>query len=161
MERLAVGVIIGILLSIISVALFTAWQTVQDIGGVMAIFSLDGIVSLLGENFSWDLFSFFTSIASFSIESLLNPVFLAWLFVGIISGAIAKGVTRGISASAIVLVVNILLWFLLALLAGQDIASWFTTGLVSTLGGIAGAAVGSILGGLIGGAISGPYEEFY
>lgn len=161
MARLVVGIIVGILLSLISVSLFTMWSVIQSIGGFAGIISLNGLVTLLGANFGWDALSFFMNISSFSIEGLFNSVLLGWLFVGIVAGGIAKGISRGISATAIVLVVNLLLWILLALLDGEDIAAWFTSGLMTTLGGIIGAAIGAILGGLIGGAISGPYEEFY
>ncbi|MHA1931784.1 MAG: hypothetical protein ACW96X_04535 [Promethearchaeota archaeon] len=118
---------------------------------------LKAIALLLGANFKFDIFAFFSGSSAFLVAQLL-----AWLFIGYISGTIAKGLRRGIIASLLVVVIDILLWIILNIVSGEDLMALFTgLQLSETLGGIISALLGTFIGGLLGGIISGPYEEIY
>ena len=115
---------------------------------------------LVGSNFDFDMISFFTG--SPSILGFFAPEILAWIFMGYITGTIAKGLRRGAIASALVVVIVLLIWILLNIASGQDLMSLFQgTQLTETLGGIISALVGVLIGGSVGGLVSGPFEEFY
>jgi hypothetical protein len=115
---------------------------------------------LVGANFDFDMISFLSG--SPSVLGFFAPEILAWIFIGYISGTIAKGLKRGVIASAIVVVLVFLIWILLTIIIGDDLMTIFQgTQLIETLGGIFSAFIGVFIGGSIGGLISGPYEEFY
>jgi hypothetical protein len=115
---------------------------------------------LLGANFDFDMISFLSG--SPSVLGFFAPEILAWIFIGYISGSIAKGLKRGVIASALVVTLVFLIWILLTIIIGDDLMTIFQgTQLIETLGGIFSAFIGVFIGGSIGGLISGPYEEFY
>ncbi|MHA2035311.1 MAG: hypothetical protein ACW98X_02695 [Promethearchaeota archaeon] len=118
---------------------------------------LRAIALLIGANFKFDILAFFSGSSEFLVAQLL-----AWLFIGYISGTIAKGFRRGIIAGLLVVVVDILLWIILNIVSGEDLMALFQgVQLSETMGGIISALLGAFIGGLLGGIISGPYEEFY
>ena len=83
------------------------------------------------------------------------------IFIGYLTGSIAKGLRRGIIASSLVVIVVLLIWILLSIFSGQDLMALFQgTQLTETLGGIFSAFIGVLIGGVVGGLVSGPYEEF-
>ena len=121
---------------------------------------LKAIALLIGANFNFDILAFFSG--SLTVAGVLAAQLLAWLFIGYISGTIAKGLRRGIIASLLVVVVDILLWIILNIVSGEDLMFKFQgVELSATLGGIISALLGALIGGLLGGLISGPYEEYY
>lgn len=161
MARLNIGVVVGIALSFLSVAFFTAWESYFAIEPIYRSDPLRGVVRLLGSNFSFDIIAFFFS-GNLTIIGFLAPALLAWIFVGYISGSIAKGLKNGVLAGIMVLVVILLLWILLNIVSGEDLMALFQgIQLFATLGGILSAIIGVILGSATGGYISGPEEEFY
>ncbi|MHA2280644.1 MAG: hypothetical protein ACXAC5_07320 [Promethearchaeota archaeon] len=117
---------------------------------------LKAIALLIGANFKFDILAFFSGSSAFLVAQLL-----AWLFIGYISGTIAKGFRRGIIAGLLVVVIDILLWIIFNIVSGEDLMALFSVQLTETLGGIISALLGAFIGGLIGGIISGPYEEIY
>ena len=118
---------------------------------------LKAVALLLGANFKFDILAFFSGSSNFLVAQLL-----AWIFIGYISGTIAKGMRRGIIASFIVVVIDVLFWIILNIVSGEDLMALFSgLQLSETLGGIISALLGAFIGGLLGGVISGPYEEIY
>ncbi len=162
MARLGIGVAVGIALSIISVALFTAWGTMRNVTRAMELAStIEGITLLLSLNFEYRVTDALGP-SGFNIYLLFAPTLLGWLLVGYVSGTIAKGAKRGLMAGALVVVIDLLVWILLSVISGEDLMALFQGAqLISTLGGILGGLGGAVATGLIGGIISGPYEEFY
>ena len=115
---------------------------------------------LVGANFDFDMISFFTG--SPTLIGFFVPEILAWIFIGYITGSIAKGLKRGVLASSLVVIIVLLIWILLSIITGEDLMLLFQgPQLIETLGGIISAFVGVLIGGLFGGLVSGPYEEFY
>jgi hypothetical protein len=95
------------------------------------------------------------------MQGFLAPQLLSWIFIGYISGTIAKGLKRGFLTSLIVIIVVLLMWILLSIISGEDLMALFEgLQLIATVGGIISALLGGIAGGVAGGFISGPYEEF-
>lgn len=158
--RLAIGILVGVILSFFSAFFFNMMVILNQIqlyagNDVLRIAAL-----LVGANFDFDMISFIT--VSPSILGFFAPEILAWIFIGYISGTISKGLRRGVIASALVVVIVLLIWILLSIISGQDLMTLFQgSQLIETLGGIISAFVGVLIGGSIGGLISGPYEEFY
>ena len=114
---------------------------------------------LVGANFDFDMISFITG--SPSILGFFAPEILAWIFIGYISSTIAKGLKRGVIASALIVVIVLLIWIILSIFSGVDLMALFQGDqLFETLGGIISAFIGVLIGGSVGGLISGPYEEF-
>ncbi|MFX1258278.1 MAG: hypothetical protein ACFFAN_10485 [Promethearchaeota archaeon] len=156
MVRLLLAVIVGIILSFVSVALFTAWESLKEVTGSANIFS--AIAKLLGTNFSFDIISFFGG--NMNIIGFLAPPLLAWIFVGYISGTIARGPKNGAIAGLLVFIVILLTWIITTLIAGEIFLELFQgTHLIATLGGILSGIIGAILGSVLGGLVSGR-EEF-
>jgi hypothetical protein len=156
--RLVLGIIFGILLSIFSIGAFTMWQSFIEIQTYFGATPLKAIYVLFRDNFTFDFIGLFTS-GTFTIYTLFAPQLLSWLFVGFISGAIAKGFKRGLMTGFIVVLVDILLWIVFGIFAQEDMFNLFTdTTAISTYGGIVSGIIGGLIGGSIGGAISGPYE---
>ncbi|TKJ22767.1 MAG: hypothetical protein CEE43_05940 [Promethearchaeota archaeon Loki_b32] len=158
--RLIIGILVGITLSFFTVFFFNMMVIVDQIK-LLSGTNLTKIASLLiGANFDFDMISFFSG--SPSILGFFAPEFLAWIFIGYITGTIAKGLKRGTIASILVVIVVLLIWIILSIISGQDLMALFQgTQLTETLGGIISALVGVLLGGSVGGLVSGPYEEFY
>jgi hypothetical protein len=158
--RLIVGILIGIILSFLSVFFFNMESIFNQIELLMQLDPdsnlLKAIALLIGANFKFDILAFFSGSSAFLVAQLL-----AWLFIGYISGTIAKGFRRGIIAGLLVVVIDILLWIIFNIVSGEDLMALFSVQLTETLGGIISALLGAFIGGLIGGIISGPYEEIY
>ena len=118
---------------------------------------LKAIIIQIGANFKFDLIAFFTGTQDIAEVA---PQLLASIFIGFLSGTIAKGLKRGLIASTLVIIVAFLIWMLLSVISGEDLMALFQgPQLSSTIGGILSAILGAIIGGLIGGFVSGPYEE--
>lgn len=158
--RLIIGILVGITLSFFTVFFFNMMVILDQIK-LLSGTNLTKIASLLiGANFDFDMISFFSG--SPSILGFFAPEILAWIFIGYITGTIAKGLKRGTIASVLVVIVVLLIWIILSIISGQDLMALFQgTQLTETLGGIISAIVGVLLGGSVGGLVSGPYEEFY
>ncbi|MFX0002901.1 MAG: hypothetical protein ACFE9C_17480 [Candidatus Hodarchaeota archaeon] len=155
--RLVIGIIVGVTLSFFSALFFN----MTDIITIMSS-GIDGlrIVALLvGANFDFDMISYFTG--SPTILGFFVPEILAWIFIGYISGTIAKGLKRGVIAVSLVVVIVLSIWIILSIFSQVDLMALFQgSQLIETLGGIISAFIGVLIGGSIGGLISGPYEEF-
>ena len=158
--RLIIGILVGITLSFFTVFFFNMMVILDQIK-LLSGTNLTKIASLLiGANFDFDMISFFSG--SPYILGFFAPEILAWIFIGYITGTIAKGLKRGTIASILVVIVVLLIWIILSIISGQDLMALFQgTQLTETLGGIISAIVGVLLGGSVGGLVSGPYEEFY
>lgn len=116
------------------------------------------IAYLIEANFvgTYNIFS-----GPFNIIKLLNPQFLSWIFIGYISGSIAKGKKRAVLTSLIVVVIVVLIWVSFNIISGTDLMAMFQgQQLRDTLGGIIAALISCLLGGVLGGLVSGPYEDF-
>ena len=156
--RLIFGIVIGIILSFLSVFFFNMESIFNNIQNNADTNLLKAIALLIGANFKFDIIEFFSG--TLTVSGFFAAQLLAWLFIGYISGTIAKGLRRGIIAG--LLVVVILLWIILSIVSGEDLMALFQgTQLSETLGGIISGLLGAFIGGSIGGLISGPYEEFY
>ena len=157
--RLIIGIIIGIVISFFTVFFFNMTVILNQIQ-LYAGTDIIRIASLLvGANFDFNMISFFTGTPT--ILGFFAPELLAWIFIGYITGSIAKGLRRGVIASSLVVIVVLLIWILLSIFSGEDLMAMFQgSQLIITIGGIIGAVIGSILGGAIGGMVSGPAEEF-
>lgn len=159
--RLVIGIILGVLLSFFSVFFFNMTDILAQIdlyagGDVLKIAAL-----LVGANFDFDMISFIYPGPP-SVLGFFAPEILAWIFIGFISGTIAKGLRRGVIVSSLVVVIVLLIWIILSIISGEDLMALFQgTQLIETLGGIISAFIGVLIGGLVGGLVSGPYEEFY
>jgi len=157
--RLVISIIIGVILSFFSAFFFNMMVILNQIelhagSDVLRIAAL-----LVGANFDFDMISFITG--SPSILGFFAPEILAWIFIGYISGTIAKGLRRGLIAGSLVVVIVLSIWIILSIFSQVDLMSLFTGNqLIETLGGIISALIGVLIGGSVGGLISGPYEEF-
>lgn len=158
--RLIFGIIIGIILSFLSVFFFNMESIFNQIQIYADTDLLKAIALLIGANFKFDIIAFFSG--SLSVSGFFAAQLLAWLFVGYVSGTISKGLRRGIIAGLLVVVIDVLLWIIFSIVSGEDLMALFQgTQLSETLGGIISAILGTFIGGGLGGLISGPYEEFY
>ncbi len=158
--RLVIGIIIGVVFSFFTVFFFNMHYIFEVIRTTAESDFLKLVTLLIGANFKFDIISFFTGTPSFA--DFFASQLLAMIFIGFLSGSISKGLRRGLIASALVIVVNLLIWMLLSVIGGEDLMALFQgPQLVSTIGGILTAIIGALLGGLLGGLISGPYEEVY
>jgi hypothetical protein len=156
--RLIFGIIAGIALSFVSVFFFNMESLVNQIQTETDI--IKKITLLIGANFKFDIIGLFTG--ALTVTGFFAAQLLAWLFIGYISGTIAKGLRRGIITSALVVVIDLLIWIILNIISGEDLMALFQgIQLSETLGGIISALLGVLIGGLLGGLISGPYEEYY
>lgn len=159
MARLIVGIIIGVILSFFSVSLFTQFQPIQELYNILTDEPLRWFTIYLEYSFNYDLFSLIFGNTALSVYTILTPVFLSWLFVGLMSGLIVRGKKRGIMAGVLVTVIVVLIWILIGIVSGRDLMNLFQgINLLVTVGGILGALIASILGGLLGGIIAGNHE---
>ncbi|MFW9999386.1 MAG: hypothetical protein ACFE9Q_16115 [Candidatus Hodarchaeota archaeon] len=155
--RLIIGIIIGVTLSFFTAFFFNMTDIVTIISS--GINGLRMVALLVGANFDFDMISFITG--SPSILGFFVPEILAWIFIGYLTGSIAKGLRRGTIASLLVVIIVLLFWIILSIISGEDLMSLFQgTQLIETLGGIISAFIGVLIGGVVGGLVSGPYEEF-
>ncbi len=156
--RLIFGIIIGIVLSFLSVFFFNMESISNQIQAEPSL--LRAIALLIGANFKFDIIAFFTG--TLSVTGFFAAQLLAWLFIGYISGTMAKGLRRGITASLLVVVIDILIWIILNIIVGEDLMAFFQgIQLSETLGGLISALIGGFIGGSVGGLISGPNEKYY
>lgn len=158
--RLIFGILIGVVLSFFTVFFFNMMNILDQIKIYAENDLLRTLALLVGANFDFDMVSFF--LGSPSLFGFFAPEILAWIFIGYVSGSIAKGLKRGIISSLLVVVIVLLIWIILSIVSGEDLMALFQgTQLTETLGGMISAFLGAFCGGLIGGLVSGPYEEFY
>jgi hypothetical protein len=158
--RLIFGIIIGLILSFLSVFFFNMENIFNQIKSYADTDVLKAIALLIGANFKFDIIAFFSG--DFPTSGFFAAQLLAWLFIGYLSGTISKGLRRGITAGLLVVVIDVLLWIIFSIVSGEDLMALFQgTQLSETLGGIISAILGAFIGGALGGLISGPYEEFY
>ncbi|MHA1291321.1 MAG: hypothetical protein ACTSQJ_01480 [Promethearchaeota archaeon] len=137
------------------------WISIDLILRYFADDPIHAFALILKSNFEFDIINFFINNKAITLAEFLSPQILAWLFVGFVSGAIAKGLKRGFIAGSIVVVINLLMWIIVSVIAQEDVFSYFQeTMLFITIGGILSAFLAGIIGGIIGGIVSGPYEEF-
>ncbi|MFX1553225.1 MAG: hypothetical protein ACFFBV_04795 [Promethearchaeota archaeon] len=159
--RLVIGIIFGVLLSFFSVFFFNMTDILAQIDLYAGGDVLKRAALLVGANFDFDMISFIYPGPP-SVLGFFAPEILAWIFIGFISGTIAKGLRRGVIVSSLVVVIVLLIWIILSIISGEDLMALFQgTQLIETLGGIISAFIGVLIGGLVGGLVSGPYEEFY
>ncbi|MFX0035691.1 MAG: hypothetical protein ACFE9I_08635 [Candidatus Hermodarchaeota archaeon] len=158
--RLVIGIIVGVIFSFFTVFFFNMTVILNQIQSYAGENALKTLTLLIGSNFDFDMISFM--IIEPSVLGFFAPEILAWIFIGYISGTIAKGLRRGTIASVLVVIIVLLIWIILSIISGEDLMALFQgTQLIETLGGIISAIIGGLIGGLVGGLISGPYEEFY
>jgi hypothetical protein len=157
--RLIIGIIVGICFSFLTVFFFHMEDVIIRIQLYLGSDALRVVILMIGANFEFDLISFFTGTPN--ISGFFAPQLLASIFIGYLSGTIAKGVKRGLTVGTLVIVIDLLIWMLLSVVAGEDLMALFQGAqLSSTVGGILSALIGSIFGGFLGGLIAGPYEEY-
>ncbi len=158
--RLIIGIIVGVVLSFVSVFFFNMENIINQIQINADSNIMKAIALLIGANFQFDIIAFFTG--SSTISGFFAAQLLAWLFIGYITGSISKGLRRGIMAALLVVIIDILFWIIFSIISGEDLMALFQgIRLAETLGGIISGFLGAFVGGLIGGLISGPYEEIY
>lgn len=156
--RLIIGIIVGVILSFFSAFFFNMTDIISVLSS--GINGLRMAALLVGANFDFDMVSFITG--SPSVLGFFVPEILAWIFISYISSTIAKGLKRGVIASALVVVIVLLIWIILSIFSEVDLMALFQGfQLTETLGGIISAFIGVLIGGVVGGLISGPYEEIY
>jgi hypothetical protein len=157
--RLIIGIIVGICFSFLTVFFFHMEDVIIRIQLYLGSDDLRVVILMIGANFEFDIISFFTGTPN--IIEFFAPQLLASIFIGYLSGTIAKGAKRGLTTGTLVIVIDFLIWMLLSVVAGEDLMALFQGAqLISTVGGILSAMIGSILGGFLGGLIAGPYEEY-
>ncbi|MFX1592108.1 MAG: hypothetical protein ACFFB6_04935 [Promethearchaeota archaeon] len=158
--RLVISIIVGVILSFFSAFFFNMMVILNQIELYAGSNVLKIAALLVGANFDFDMISFITG--SPSVLGFFAPEILAWIFIGYISSTIAKGLKRGVIASALVVVIVLLVWIILSIFSEVDLMALFQGDqLFETLGGIISAFIGVLIGGSVGGLISGPYEEIY
>jgi hypothetical protein len=156
--RLIISIIIGVVLSFFSALFFNMTDIITIVSS--GIDGLRIVALLVGANFDFDMISFITGTPS--IFGFFAPEILAWIFIGYISGTVAKGLRRGVIAGSLVVVIVLSIWIILSIFSQVDLMALFQGNqLIETLGGIISGFIGVLIGGSIGGLISGPYEEFY
>ena len=157
--RLIIGIIIGICFSFITVFFFNMEEVILQIQLYLGSDALRVIILMIGANFEFDIISFFTGTPS--LVEFFAPQILATIFIGYLSGTIAKGMKRGLTAGTLVITIDLLIWMLLSVIVGEDLMALFQGAqLISTLGGILSAIIGAVFGSALGGLVSGPHEEF-
>ena len=156
--RLIIGIIVGIVFSFFTAFFFNMTDILTIISSGISVLRVAAL--LVGANFDFDMISFLTGAPY--IFGFFAPEILAWIFIGYITGTIAKGLRRGVISSALVVIIVLLFWIILSIFAEVDLMSLFQGAqLTETLGGIISAFIGVLIGGSVGGLVSGPYEEFY
>ena len=157
--RLVIGILVGICFSFFTTFFFNMEDVLIRIQLYLGSDALRVAILMIGANFEFDIISFFTG--THNLIEFFAPQLLASIFIGYLSGTIAKGVKRGLTTGTLVIVIDLLIWMLLSVVAGEDLMALFQGAqLSSTVGGILSAMLGSILGGFLGGLIAGPYEEY-
>ena len=158
--RLLIGIIVSVCFSFFTAFFFTMEDIILQIQLFSASDPLKVVILMIGANFKFDIISFFLETPTFF--EFFAPQLLASILIGFLSGTISKGFKRGLIASTIVIIVDVLIWILLSVISGEDLMALFQGAQLSaTIGGILTAIIGAIGGGIIGGLISGPYENSY
>ncbi|TFG03996.1 MAG: hypothetical protein EU542_00350 [Promethearchaeota archaeon] len=158
--RLLIGIIASVSFSFFTVFFFTMEDIILQIQLFSASDPLKVVILMIGANFKFDLISYF--IESPTFFDFFSPQLLASILIGFLSGTISKGLKRGLIASTIVIITDVLIWILLSVISGEDLMALFQGAQLSaTIGGILTAILGAIVGGILGGLISGPYENSY
>jgi hypothetical protein len=158
--RLIIAIFVGISFSFFTAFFFSIEEVLLQIQLYVGSDFLKVLILLIGANFKFDLISFL--LGTPSLTGFFSAQLLASIFIGYLSGTIAKGYKRGFIASTLVIVVDLLIWILLSVISGEDLMALFQGAqLIATIGGILSALIGAMIGGFIGGLISGPYEETY
>ncbi len=166
MTRLIIGIMCGILLSFISVSIFDQWNTLIEAQRIFEntnnnVFQATSraISTLVGANFSFDIFNYFQSLP-YTIQGFFQPAFFACFFLGFISGAISIGIKKGLIASFLVIIITFLLWIILSIFSGEDLMALFQgTELIKTIGGTLSAILSGMFGGILGGYLTGNYPK--
>lgn len=137
------------------------WNNITELHNIFKSSFLRGLGMVLGSNFSYDFFSILIE-GKADPYTFFAPPLLAWIFVGYITGTIAKGIKNGFLAAILVVVIILLCWILISVVAGEDLMSLFQgKQLILTLGGIIGAFLGASFSSVLGSYISGPEEVTY
>ena len=158
--RLLIGIIASVTFSFFTAFFFTMEEVTEQIPNFIASDPLKVVILMIGANFKFDLISFFLETPSFF--NFFSPQLLASILIGFLSGTISKGIKRGLIASSIVIITDVLIWILLSVISGEDLMALFQGAQLSaTIGGILTAILGAVAGGILGGFISGPYENSY
>jgi hypothetical protein len=120
-----------------------------------------GFYELFFFSFYFDFFSLFNpeTFATINLIETLYPPFMGWLFAGLISGAIIKGIKRSVMNSVLIVVVMVVLLLCLAIISGANLTFVFALNIISTLGGIMTALISLMIGGIIGSSLSGKYID--
>jgi hypothetical protein len=158
--RFIISVVVGVLLSFVSIGIFTMWESIKQLNRIFRSSLLRGLAIYLGYNFNFDIISFFI-IGNLDIFAFLAPALLAWIFVGYITSSIARGLRDGLITGTLVYVIMILFWIFIAIVAGEDLMAFFQGNqLIATIGGLLGSLIAVAIGSAIGGYVAGPGEEF-
>ena len=120
-----------------------------------------GFYELFFFSFYFNFFSLFNpeTFVTVNLMETLYPPFMGWLFAGLISGAIIKGIKRSVMNSVLIVVVMVVLLLCLAIISGANLTFVFAINIFSTLGGIMTALISLIIGGIIGSSLSGKYID--
>jgi hypothetical protein len=158
--RLLIGIIASVGFSFFTAFFFTMEEVTEQIPLFIASDPLKVVILMIGANFKFDIISFFLESPTFF--GFFAPPLLASILIGFLSGTISKGLKRGLIASTIVIITDVLIWILLSVISGEDLMALFQGAQLSaTIGGILTAILGALAGGILGGFISGPYENTY
>lgn len=110
--------------------------------------------SWIGFRFNIFNFIFADLNGPYLVEAFL-PVFLTWIFSGLVIGLLGIGAKRGLLFSFLVISFLVILWLCFAVISGANITFVFIGNIFETGGGILTALISVLIGGAIGGAISG------
>ncbi len=170
--RVILAVICGIFISLFGVFIFSDFlyrgiSIGDDVVPLLKTGSLtqffQGLYVLIGSGFQANWFQEFSTaniqdqtFGGVLFGETIWPAILTWLFAGMISGVLIKGVKRGIIFSLILFGSLFLLWLITGMFAGADFNSMFLTNTVNTLGELFTVFIFLNVGGVLGGLISGP-----
>jgi hypothetical protein len=155
--RMVLGILISVGLSFFSVYFFNMLDLINQIEAYAGTNLVKVYAIALGSNFRFDFVSVFTGTPT--TFGFFIPQIVVWFILGYISGTIAKGSKRGITASFLVIVIVLLLWITLSIFSQVDLMALFSgSQLIFTLGGLFVSLAGGLLGGIIGGKVSGPFQ---
>jgi hypothetical protein len=166
--RMIFGIILGFLFAIFGVFIFNGFEyrglSLSDhifvlIGATDTFWS--GLYKLIGSGLMVNWFSEFSleNIALHSFGGILFgeyvwPVILTWFMAGFIEGIMLTGWKRGLIGAAIIFAGVFLLWFVIGMFAGADLATLFQYNILITLGELVTTLICLIPGGLIGGYLT-------
>ena len=102
--RLLIGIIVGICFSFVTVFFFNMEDVIIRIQLYLNSDALKVIILMIGANFEFDIISFFTSTPN--LIEFFAPQLLATIFIGYLSGTIAKGMKRGLTAGTLIIFIE-------------------------------------------------------